>query len=254
MSQEWTPLFSAIILAGGLGTRIRDLFPELPKPLIPCQDKAFIEWIILYLKNQGVQTFTISSGYKAEKIETYFKKWSTHVQVCSETRPLGTGGGLLYAFNQSRFHSEYTIVCNGDSLLLINLKQILLEVAQKKPDFVIVGTPVSDVSRFGSLAISTENTLIGFNEKGRSGHGIINSGIYIIKSELLEKWPDIETWKPPVLNSSLSIETNMIPALLKSQKKICVEVGAGAFIDIGTPSSVREADSFIRDHKEYFQI
>lgn len=249
-------VFTGIILAGGLGTRVREFYPDLPKPMIPFHNKAFLEWIILFLEKQGLHRFIVSSGYRAEKIESYFSSWRG-VQVCTEPRPLGTAGGALFALSHSLFQSEYVVLCNGDSLLLIDLENILKEVVQKKSEFVLVGTPVNDVSRFGSLKVDYENHLLGFNEKGGDGPGIINSGIYVIKTNLLKNWATLRFNHDEGSKSDLisaSIELDLIPDLIKRNKKIQVRIEAGDFIDIGTPSTLTMAEDFIKNHREHFQL
>src|SRR4051794_37057160 len=110
---------TAVVLAGGLGTRIKALYPDLPKPMIPINGRPFLEWIIRYLCKQGFKSAIISSGYKAEIISEHFSAQPVHgiqVHCVSETHPQGTAGGFLEAAARAQDIPDAWLVLNGDSL------------------------------------------------------------------------------------------------------------------------------------------
>ena len=115
---------TAVILAGGFGTRIKDLLGDLPKPMAPVNGKPFIEWIVRWLKAQGIRDIIISAGYRAEVLEKHFSALPVpKMNVCciNEPEPMGTGGGLAFAANEIEKEPNLWLVLNGDSLIFADL-------------------------------------------------------------------------------------------------------------------------------------
>lgn len=231
---------AAVILAGGFGTRIRELYPDVPKPMIEVCGRPFIEWVIRYLAAEGIRDFSVSAGYKADVIKNYLKSRpcdGLKFHFVIEEEPLGTAGGFLHAADALR-GKEHILAANGDSLVLSDLGPAFDALHEKSPDAVIVGVEVEDCSRYGSLEVDENGFLIGFREKQKRT-GLINAGIYIFHERTLRAFPA----KKP-----LSFEYDVFPGLLKDGKKVAVIGTAAPFIDIGTPDTVKEAARFIEEN------
>ncbi|MBD2363485.1 NTP transferase domain-containing protein [Anabaena minutissima FACHB-250] len=236
----------AVILAGGYGTRIKHLLKGVPKPMVSVAGRPFVEWVVRYLKTQGITKAIISTGYLAEVIEQHFQ---THpvdgVQIicCRENIPLGTAGGFLNAVHHSEDVPNIWLVVNGDSLVFANLALLSNHFYDKKNSGVIVGLSVNDASRYGSLVCDQSGELEKFAEK-RPGAGIISAGVYLLKNYLLKEFPD---------TLPLSFENEVFPLFLTKQFSIQVAITDAAFLDIGTPESLAQAESFILQNLDKFE-
>jgi D-glycero-alpha-D-manno-heptose 1-phosphate guanylyltransferase len=236
---------SAVILAGGFGTRIKHLLGDLPKPMAQINGKPFLEWIVRWLAAQNISNVILSTGYQAEMIEKYFQPQpikNVSVKYVREIQPLGTGGGVLHAIRASQKKPSAWLVLNGDTLFFANLKTAIKNLGDV--DGVVFGREVPDASRYGTLKFNAQNILERFEEK-RPGKGIISTGVYLFRPQLIEKFPN----KIPV-----SLETEIFPALISggAQLKVCV-VNA-PFLDIGTPESLAQAEQFIRENLKEFVL
>lgn len=235
---------TAVILAGGFGTRIKHLLGDLPKPMAPVNGKPFVEWIIRYLAAQKISDFILSTGYMAETVEKHFQLQpvkNVRVNCVPETAPLGTAGGFLNAIRDAK--SGNFLVLNGDSLVLAPLKELFQSLDDKNISGAILGLRVADASRFGTISQNAHGDLSGFNEK-KPGAGIINAGIYLFRPETIEKFPK----KTP-----LSFETEVFPSLIAQNVRVKVCVTDAPFLDIGTPESLPMAEDFIRANANFFQ-
>lgn len=225
---------TAVLLAGGFGTRIRELYPDVPKPMIPVLGEPFLEWAIRYWKREGVHRFVLSLGHLAEVAEQYFAG-RTEVAMVREPQALGTGGAVSYVANQAVLSDPF-IVANGDSLVLADVSAALAAIAQPGVDGVVLGVEVEDTSRYGSLAVDEAGRLLGFREK-RPGRGLINAGVYFFRRGTVERFPK---------QQPLSMETDVFPSLLAGGADLRVVGVQAPFLDIGTPESVRQAEEFVR--------
>lgn len=235
---ETQPL--AIILAGGRGTRISHLHPNLPKPMIPAGGRPFIEWIIRYFQSQGIRQFVISLGHLAEVAEGYFCERPADelsIKTVRETEPLGTGGGFVYA-QQLAGGADPLILANGDSLVLADLQGAWRLLDDPSVDGVVLGLDVEDASRYGGLQVDPAGRLLRFSEK-QPGQGLINAGVYFFRRRLLASFPE----KRP-----LSMELDVFPELLRQEAKLMVHRCCAPFLDIGTPESLAEAEPFVARH------
>ena len=223
---------TALILAGGKGTRIASLYPDIPKPMIPVNGHPFLYWVIRWVMRQGIRRIVVSTGHLAEKIEEWVetKPLGDDVEIICrrEEKPLGTAGGIRNCLD---LLGEWTLVTNGDSLIDADIKDALKMLAQPVVDAMIFGVTVDDTARFGSLQVGQDNLLKNFAEKV-PGNGLINSGIYLLSYATIAAIPE---------HDSVSIERDTFPAMLETQKKIEVRsLGTAKFIDIGTPESLDE--------------
>jgi len=208
------PLPLAIVLAGGLGTRLRSVYPDCAKAMVHVLGRPFVEYIVRQLAGQGIDEIVISTGYKGDQIESYFKNLAmpAHLRCIREETPLGTGGALAFVISRTA-PSKWILAANGDSLASFNLCR-MVERAQSGADAVLIGIRVRAANRFGSLTLDTNEMLTGFHEKAqRSSSGLINGGIYLLKRSLFPA-------EPPAQPESL--ELDYLPRWLRQGAQIAV--------------------------------
>ena len=182
---------TAIILAGGLGTRLRPLTDKTPKPLLPIKGKPIVEHLIENLKKHGVTKIVLSIGYKAEKIQDYFRdgsQWGVNIIYSIETEPLGTGGAVQKA--AAGLTSPF-ILAWGDNLMDLDVTVMKNEFLSDNSSISMVLSPREDVENFG-VAKLEDKKIITFVEKPKredAPSNLINAGAFIIDPECLEMLP-----------------------------------------------------------------
>jgi NDP-sugar pyrophosphorylase family protein len=234
----------AVILAGGLGTRVQHLLPGLPKPMAPVNGRPFLEWVVRYLARSGIRRVVISIGYMADVVTRHFELHpmkNMSVRCVTEAKPLGTAGGVLNVIANVE-PSSFWLILNGDSLALANLEPLFASFENSSVDGVILGIRMDDASRYGTVASDSEGWLIGFQEK-RPGAGIINAGIYLLRASLVAEFPK---------HFPLSFERDVFPALSAGRKRLKVCVTQAPFLDIGTPETLPQAAGFLDRHQGAF--
>ncbi|MEZ5195045.1 MAG: nucleotidyltransferase family protein [Bacteroidales bacterium] len=229
----------AIILAGGLGTRLKDVVSDIPKVMAPVNGRPFLEYVLDFLEDNIIEHVVLSVGYKHEIIQNHFKKRykSISIDYAIEKEPLGTGGGIKKAFEL--INGSKALVFNGDTMFRVNLNKIFEFHFSKSAQFTVVLRQVDDVSRYGAVATDDNQRIVRFNEKGqREGIGKINGGIYLINRNFLTKnnFPE-----------KFSLEKDCFEALVDTQAfygVLCKQY----FIDIGIPEDYQKAQD---DFKEF---
>src|SRR5437763_10617981 len=174
---------SVVILAGGRGTRLQGLFPEMPKPMIPVAGHPFLFWLTRWIARHGPNHFVYSTGHLAPVIEQWVLDGTMPEidrEYCREDAPLGTGGGLMNCIGSCR---DWIMVANGDSLVMRGIDR-LLRLKDADVDGGLVGGEVPDTSRYGRLQVDENGRLTGFSEKA-PGEGLINGGLYLFRKNLL---------------------------------------------------------------------
>lgn len=220
---------SCIVLAGGFGTRLKSVLADTPKSLAPVNGFPFIERQVASLARRGVEKFIFSLGYRSEQIVASISEWSTsyNTQFIIESEPLGTGGAIKFAM--SSFNLEETLVVNGDTFLSGTLSKMLEPLNFSKNEQVRCGLiNVPDRKRYGGVDVSSEGLVTQFIEKGSSGSGLINAGIYRVGINAFEG----------VSETTFSFETQVLPSLCK-QRHLSGEILSGKFIDIGVPEDYK---------------
>lgn len=234
-----------MVLAGGQGTRIRHLLPNLPKPLAPVFGHPFLEWILRFLAKQGFRRIIFSTGYLSEKIQNFVENTNfqeLELSCAREAISLGTAGGVLNAITNCKHNFESVLVLNGDSLVLADLTHLVNSLQDCLIDVAILGVSVSNAERYGTLKIDFNDMLVGFEEK-KPGEGLVNAGVYLFRKNIIESFSG---------EGSLSFETDVFPKMLSDKLRIKVIRSAAPFIDIGTEVSLQEAQKFIQNHQTYF--
>ena len=236
---------TAVVLAGGQGTRIRHLLPDLPKPLAPVAGRPFLEWVVRYLRRQGISHIVLSTGHHAAKIEAFaagFGLDGLTIDCVEEPSPLGTAGGFLHALKAVPDSAAELLVCNGDSLVLADLGPLFASLSAPDTDAALLAVTVEDASRFGTVDADAASLLRGFAEK-HPGAGLVNGGYYLFRRPVIGRFP---AGKP------LSFEYDVFPALISAGARIKVVPCEAAFLDIGTESSLAQATEFIQKNMRWF--
>jgi D-glycero-alpha-D-manno-heptose 1-phosphate guanylyltransferase len=220
-----------LILAGGLGTRIRPVLKDRQKIIAPVMGIPFLFYLLSYLSKQGFRRVILLVGYQAHLVRSVVGNEYRGLQIeySIEEQPLGTSGAVR---NSIRFiHSPVSLILNGDSFCVADYSKLIrLDRAS------ILVTPVPDISRFGSVDVDHNNLVCSFNEKRScSQPGLINAGVYSIPTEYLQMLPA----------GRASLESDFLPMLVT--KRLLYAVYGGRFIDIGTPQSYYEAQRFFSE-------
>ena len=223
-----------LLLVGGMGTRLRSVLSDKPKPLAQIGDISFLELLVLQLRSQGLRHLVMCTGFQASQIRQEFKegrKWDVAIDYSEETSPLGTAGAIKLA---ERFLSNTRefVVMNGDSFLQVDFGLLIRFHRERGGCASIAVRRVPDTARYGTVHVDEQNRVIRFNEKmGIPEPGIINGGVYLFNREVLEQIPE----------GPSSLEKDVLPGLLKD-KVFAVEQD-GMFIDIGTPEDYARAQA-----------
>ncbi|MDZ7740405.1 MAG: nucleotidyltransferase family protein [Bacteroidota bacterium] len=228
----------AIILAGGLGTRLRSVVSDKPKSMAVINGRPFLDYQIKYLEAWGIDHVILSVGYKREIIQNYFGEQFSSVRIsyAVEENPLGTGGGIKNAIRLLEGH--HVLVYNGDTFFDVNLRRLFEYRRIKDSDFTMVLRFVDDVSRYGSVQLNEDQRVTGFEEKGENkGEGFINGGVYYFTKKYFEKFD---------LPEKFSIEKDFIQQYFPEERIFGFKCHS-YFLDIGIPEDYKKAhDEFIR--------
>ena len=178
----------AIVLAGGFGTRLRHVVPDLPKPMAPVAGRPFLEILLTMLAARGFTRVVMSLGYMAQSVVDHFGDRFAGMDLVYEIErtPLGTGGAVRRGLG--RCESDHVYVLNGDTYLDLEFDEVDAQWRREHVP-IIVAREVPDTSRYGRLDTS-ENRVTGFNEKGVAGGGLINAGSYVFPKDIVEEFPD----------------------------------------------------------------
>jgi D-glycero-alpha-D-manno-heptose 1-phosphate guanylyltransferase len=214
----------AVILAGGLGTRLQSVISDLPKPMAPVGGKPFLEYLIAQLASWGIRDIILSVGYKADLIESHFgdgKRCGVKIRYSREEEPLGTGGALKKAMLV--LDANNVLVLNGDSFTDLELDDFnrFHQSHNGIVSMALVG--LSDTSRYGKVELGPYGTVSAFREKEDRGPGLINSGYYLVRKGILSF----------MRNDSFSLEREIFPLLMPTS--LHGKVYHSFFVDIGTP-------------------
>lgn len=226
----------AIILAGGLGTRLRDTVPDLPKCMAPVAGRPFLFHVINYLRSQGVQKFIFSLGHMNRIIEDYLNaQFSTLNYQCSiEEEPLGTGGAIQLACSKAT--EKDVAVVNGDTLFKANLHEAGLFHQHHMAECTLLLKPMTQFDRYGVVETDDDLLVSSFKEKQFYTAGNINAGVYVLNVPkfLDEEFPAKFSFEKDYLEKAMSLPKG-------SRRRIYGLVQDRYFIDIGIPEDYNRA-------------
>ena len=221
-----------VVLAGGVGSRLRPWTRTIPKPLLPVLDQTLLEHVVSSLPEGMVDEVIVAGGYKVDQIEAYFKNRETtfEVRIVPEDEPLGTGGAL----GNCRDVVSGTFACfNGDIVSSLDASQLLALHRTNRSVGTLGLWEVEDPTRFGIVGLDESNRITQFKEKPAPEEvfsNLINAGSYIFEDDVFE-------WMP---TGRHSIERDVFPALA-AEGLLSGQAFEGYFIDAGTPAAWNDA-------------
>ncbi len=228
----------AIILAGGLGTRLHGVVDDVPKSMAPVNGVPFLEYQLTYLSDWGIKNAILSVGYKKEMIMEYFGNHYKDLDIlyAIEDEPLGTGGAIKRSMEFVT--ARNVLVLNGDTFFKVSFDKLLMVYQIKKSKMMLVLKELPDVSRYGSVTIDYNGKVTGFVEKGVSrGKGFVNGGVYYINKAYFEslKMPE-----------KFSFEKDFLEKFYKTEDfhgMVCNQY----FLDIGVPADYKKAQDEFKE-------
>ncbi len=223
----------AIVLAGGLGTRLRSAVPDLPKCMAPVAGKPFLFYVIQYYRSQGITRFIFSLGYRHEVIESWLSNSFPELDIdrVIEAEPLGTGGAVKLALEKAQ--TSNVLILNGDTLFRIDLFQQASIHFRSEADCTLALKAMTDFDRYGVVETNPEGTIQCFQEKRYYSEGNINGGVYILNKHAFEALP---------FPDKFSFEKDFLEMYFH-RKTLKGVVHQGYFIDIGIPSDYTRAQT-----------
>lgn len=232
----------AIMLVGGLGTRLRSVVPSTPKVLASVGEKSFLELLLRQLRSQGIRKLVMCTGYLADQIESKFgdgRMWDVSIEYSKEEMPLGTGGAVKLAQRYLQDVPEF-LVLNGDSFLEVDLESMMAFHRGRDGAIATMAVVrVENASRYGTVHLDVSGRVTGFAEKtGSEAPGLVNAGIYVFDQSVLQHIPE----------GPASLERDVFPRLLA--RGVYGQEQRGMFIDIGTPTDYARAQELLRSFSQ----
>jgi len=224
-----------VILAGGLGTRLRPLTYSIPKPMVEINGKPFLEYLIMYLKSQNLKNILICTGYMSEKITSYFKDGSAfgvNIRFSNEKSPIGTGGALK---NAEMFLNGDFILLNGDTFIPLNYKHIIGYYRNHGSKNVIVIN--KNKKCHGNIMINKDKIVTEYNKKEKN-FAYNDCGVQIFKKEIIKFIPK---------NKKVSLENEIFPLLIRKKELIAFETKSD-FVDLGTFDGMNKFKTAVKDY------
>jgi D-glycero-alpha-D-manno-heptose 1-phosphate guanylyltransferase len=231
----------AIILAGGLGTRLRSVITDVPKPMAPVAGRPFLDYILYYLKNQGVTRVILAVGYKWEIIKELYdhpeNTFGLEIEYSVETEPLGTGGAIFKAIEL--INDDDFFIINGDTSFEIPLPQLKQFAYNKNAQIAMALKVVDDSARYGSVELNDEGRVLTFVEKGanNSAEVKINGGIYFMQKSLVKQFN---------FPQKFSFEVDFLQQNMQTML-VYGEAFSSSFIDIGIPEDYYNAQELFKN-------
>ena len=229
----------AILLCGGMGTRLRSVVADRPKPMADICGKPFLQYLLEMLRDKGITEVIFALGYMGEMIEEYFQDGSVFglkIAYSYEEEPLGTGGAIRNAL--PKILEEEVLVLNADTYFPMDYQGLYRFHQENDGDFSLATRAVPDISRYGAVRRDAAGRILAWNEKLEDGGqplaGEINGGIYVMKKSLIAEIPE----------GKQSLEQDCVPKWLSEGKRIFGLPFEGYFMDIGIPKDYQQ---FITD-------
>lgn len=221
----------AIILAGGMGTRLRSVITEIPKPMAPVGNRPFLAIILDNLNDQGIEHVILAVGYKFEVIQSHFGIQYKNITLdyAIEKEPLGTGGAVGLSLNQ--LNGDAFLMMNGDTLFDVNLERLSLFHSETNANLSMALKPIEDQERYGLVRIDENARVIEFAEKQHIDKGLINGGIYATTKSYIDSLnlPKKYSWEKDILEAQ------------SNHSRIFGYLSDSYFIDIGIPADYSRA-------------
>ena len=226
----------AIILAGGLGTRLKNIVNDVPKPMAPISGRPFLEILLESLIAKGFKRVILSLCHMPEKISDHFGNSYKDIEIIYsiETSPLGTGGAIKRSLKLAS--NKDIFIINGDTFLDLDYKKVYACYLKNKDPLIVI-RKVSNLSRYGEVKVKNDKIISFGSRRTNKKAGYINAGCYIFQKEIFD---EID------LEESFSIENDFFPTAIK-EKPYQFYVLKDLFIDIGIPSDFKKAQLILKD-------
>lgn len=220
----------AIILAGGLGTRLSSVVNDVPKCMAPVNGKPFLAYLLNYLEDEGCDHVVLSLGYKHEAVIEWLRNnaFLFKTDWVIEKEPLGTGGGIKLAMHKCK--EQHVLVLNGDTMFKIDLKKMVSK-NEEHIKALIALKPMEKFDRYGAVVMDATQYISGFEEKQFKENGLINGGIYLInrQHEDFSSFPEKFSFEKDFLEKQAG------------KKSLKGFVSESYFLDIGIPEDYARA-------------
>lgn len=222
----------AIILAGGMGTRLKTVITDIPKPMAPIHGEPFLSYLLNYLSNQHITKVILSTGYMHEVVENYYgrKYGNLMIDYSIELEPLGTGGAIKKAL--TKVSTDNVFVLNGDTFFKVDLKSLLNIHLSTNSDLTLALKPLNKVSRYGTVSVDGFK-VTNFEEKKKRKCGNINGGIYLLNKNLFSNFKLPERFSFEEFMEKNIENLNLYAHVFE----------ASYFVDIGVPEDYLKAQS-----------
>ena len=229
---------SAVILAGGLGTRLRSAVPDLPKPMAPISGRPFLEYQLDYWISQGVHRFVLSVGYRHEAITEHFgfRYKGVQIEYAVEERPLGTGGGFLAAAEKLDSQEPFLLL-NGDTYFGVDRKVLHAYALEHDADWCLSLFRTSEKGRYMGIEVSPEGQIMSLRSGVEQGSRLANGGVYWVHPRVLSEAPS--------LGEKMSLEDDLFPNAFAAGRRLFGIEFKGTFIDIGVPEDYHRAPTLL---------
>ncbi len=229
---------SAVILAGGLGTRLRSVVSDVPKPMAPVGGRPFLEYQLEYWINQGISRFVLSVGYRHEAITEHFgsRYKGVELEYAVEEQPLGTGGGLLLAAEKLKQDTPFLLL-NGDTYFEADWNVLDACAVEHDADWCFSLFKTSEKGRYMGIEMSDQGLITSLKSGVEQGPRLANGGVYWVHPRALS-----EDWRS---GERLSLEDDLFPQALAAGRRILGIEFRGTFIDIGVPDDYHRAPSLL---------
>ena len=219
----------ALILAGGMGKRLRPLTDDKPKPMIPISNKPILEWQIDWLKSHNIRDIVLCTGYMGDNISEYFgngEKFDVNIEYSKEEEPLGTGGALMQSHSLLESHSNFVVI-HGDVMTDIDPHSLIQKLTDK-----LIGTiaVVALRSPFGEIEIQENGLISSFTEKPILNDHWINAGIYCLSNNVFSYLSDVG-----------SLESDVFPILATENKLSAIKQNDIKWRSIDSHKDIEEA-------------
>lgn len=223
---------TCIILAGGLGTRLRDTIGPIPKCMAPVCGKPFLAHLLKYLQREGFRRIVLSLGHLHEQVEAWIGGETLDFEFVFsvEERPLGTGGAIALAM--TRVETEHALIVNGDTFFGLDVDAFFRSHVAADVPLSIALKPMQNFNRYGNVRLDPDGRIALFEEKQYCTEGLINGGCYLLRRD-----HDLFDGQP----ERFSFETNILEPL-SVRRLIHGYIDNGYFIDIGIPKDYERAN------------
>lgn len=226
---------SAVILAGGLGTRLRSVLPDIPKPMAPINGRPFLEILIDYWITQGIKKFILSVCYRHEVIINHFGNNynGALIEYVIENEPLGTGGALMLASKKLSCNQPFLLL-NGDTFFEIDFNLLKNTYKKNNADWCFSLFRIGENSRYMSMELSNLGVIKSLNSGFSKHDTLVNGGVYLVNPLALR----FNNTSKIIIHS---LEDNIFPHAMSIGQKMIGQEFNGLFIDIGIPEDYTKA-------------